>query len=267
MSFSETLEARPYVPIEALHDGALADTLAECARAWAHRWFYEDDDQFVRVTPINRYFERSEDARYWRAANGALILAISPDDQTKIAASALNLRKPRYKPAKSDLDFIANLGALAIIELLNDICEAMSEQRSAGRASPGLAVNAPRESLYFALSAGPAVFHLYCGRDLACRARKALTAPALTPAPLALTRTAAISDHVIFIGARVGQGKMGFAELSSLAVGDVFVTDRNIDDPIDITINGELKRSAGLRLVQDGSKLELRITETGAHDI
>lgn len=257
-----TVTARPFLPSEALHDGALVNRIAQCARDWAHRWFFNDENCFVRASEVSRYFALGDEARHWRAANGELVLAIPASDQIKIATAALNLQHFRYKPAKADMDFIASLATAAIVDFLNDACELFTSERSAARAAPGLAVSLPRDCLHYAVSAGSAIFHFYVGRDLASSARKALCARTLTPTPLS-PRMEALSDHMVFLGARVGKGKLGFTDISSLAIGDVFVTDHSVDEPLEITVNGELKSGAGLNLVQDGSKLELRLTQSG----
>lgn len=246
-----------------MRDGVLCMNLTEAAIAWSQRWFGSAPGVSVRFRPNADAVRSPLGAAGWETGCGRLNLTLERPVQLRIAAAMLKLKQLKPKLADPDVRLLRDLSGVAIEDLVRRAGEVFSLKTDVRRASETFSDEPGASHIWYSISIGAIgrALDLRLDHDAAIAARKALVAgEARLPRPLG-RREEAIGRQAIRVGARLGAGSLGLAELSSLARGDVLVLDSGLGDALSLTINGAVEAGLACELYEENSELGLRLSK------
>jgi hypothetical protein len=251
-----------WLPAPALFDGILTDRVTGVVYAWRKRWLSTPGKASVR---LQAGVKLATSRAGWASACGGLQIVAGQQGQLRLAAGMLGLRRTRAKAASADLALMDRLSGEAISNLIGMLAGIFQTQPKAERLKriPTEDFHEISIAMQFAVStpAGRLV-DVHVTPDAAVSGRKAQIASRRAPSPLG-RRQDAVRRQTVRIGAFAGAGEIGLAELRTLAVGDVLVLDRMIDESFDLTLNDRRMTHRDLDIRRDGRSLLVQSTNSG----
>jgi flagellar motor switch/type III secretory pathway protein FliN len=220
---------------------ALHALLAALVEDWAHGWWIGAADGAIEINGDENDGNQDKRNKAWVSSSEAGTLAFYSGAKDAEAVG----RFLAGTASDADMELAQRVGD----EALHDL--AMRIQRRAGinKASPLLRENAPLAVEYARLGAfrvtamiGRLQLGLAIDRHLADR----LTPPAAPARDAALVpRQAAIQRAPLKLLAVMDFGSVDLAHLSDLAIGEVLIGDRKLDEPLQIHLQGHGVVAAG----------------------
>ena len=251
------LAARPWLPANALSDGALAALCVESANAWAARWLVDPRTLTATRTTITNPTKLLSSAVSVAAADHGVVVSTDQVNAIRLAASVLNL-PASLKPNDTDIRLFRRLARTCVRDLGRALIRDLRlDVQALGDNHPDQIEDAEKFSLAFA-SGGPCV-DIYLNRALAISARR-IAAKGYRTGPRFGNRAAAADRQSVRVGAFLGEARVGLPDLYALACGDVLVLDRGCEDALPLTVNDRPLDQATCTVRQSPSAYELCMT-------
>lgn len=262
------MEAKPWLPFNALSDGVLSGRFANVAREWALRWLGESQGSSIRVRADYEPDLAASGRRVLRTSCDQLVLAITPETRIRLAGTILGTRIPGGKVSPRDKDLLDDLATESLRDLLAAAAASFVVESTIGSADAldyAKTATTPHEfamRFRISLGSGSEMLSILIRPEAAVRARKsAVKAPPSTSTPA--RPEAVIASLEVIVGASVGGSWLTLEDVSSLTEGDVIVLNRKIGDSLQLSINGKPIAGAACELERDSSALRLRILQVG----
>ena len=232
-----TVNVRDWLPWGVLSLEAVRETLEQAVAQWSAEWFVASGVVVAGVRATMSASRPDGDGTGWRVYRTVVAVRGGRPALSRLVNRALDLRSEAVDPTPADRRLLAGLEEKILDGLAETLERAMGV---AGRPKSvadrpedpldddggllvSLAEPSGREVLVVAIPAG-VVFGY---------AKAALGRPAGPKCPLQPMATA-LADVRIPFEARIGKVELTLSELNELAVGDVLVLDRPLDQAVDI---------------------------------
>lgn len=249
---------RAWLPPEAFADAAVDRRLSEAVEQWSLKWFA---DRTVRRLGGEARGALPGDPQVHSLEDG-LAVAVDGDARTAIAGAMLDAAIDLKKAKPADRRLFDRLSAACLEDLRSRLAQAFKlgpdARWRAGDRTDGFE---PGSARAFAFDdAHEPLLVLFVTRELEVTSIKsALRSPA-PPTPLQ-PLAAGLAAQQVDMSALLGRCDLTVAELAGLTRGDVLVLDRALDLPLDLALNGQVRRGQ-CTVEQDGDQLRLKITRT-----
>jgi hypothetical protein len=237
---------RPWLPKTALHQGALAAALAAPLAAWSGRWFARSVASVSRVRAReNTTPPRIPQGLQLRGRN--TVIDLSGPGKKQLLEAALDADLREASRGESDLRVLETFAGAIIDDLLDALDAAMS------------AGDGDRPAMTVTLSLGKGdLLDITIPETTAIALVKGRAAPARSSGRALQSRTRALRASAFRARATLGSATLALSELKDLAVGDVLVLDRSLNDRAELRAEGAseafargaLRRQAGRYSIQ-----------------
>jgi hypothetical protein len=226
-------EPRLWLPAGALDCAPVRAAAVGAVEAWSRKWLAGAQAAAAGFEACSGPAPRR--APPWRLHGPGLALALSGADMLRLAGLALGTDVERRVLSEVDRDMIGRLAAAAAADLAR-MLETAFGVAPAGAGEPAAADDpfAGGGGLVIAVRDGegrPLLHAALAGAAIVPFAKAAIrTDKRRQPALARLGR--AIGSTSIRVEARLGAAALGLGDLAALAVGDVLILDRAIDDGV-----------------------------------
>jgi len=223
--------------------------LGSCANAlvstWSKRWFADSDLVVSRIATSGRAFQlaKADDGASLRRRKGGTTATVPGHQRDTIWRAALDVPADDVV-SENDSLVLDRFLTEVVDDLLAELENVLGSDSGAGRGNDGLSFviqdERGRELVSLTLSAS---------------ARKVMIAKALGDprrGPKLERRLTALADSVIALEARPGTAVLGLPAIGSLAIGDVIVLDRKIEDGVELGVAGGPAFAVGELVLDDG---------------
>lgn len=247
-----------WLPQAALRDGAVGRLLGARIGQWSAKWIAGGGIDLLDERTLEGAAPGC-DAIAWQGPGEGVALGLPGPAPAGLAGLALDADLSGARLEGLDRQLVERLAEAMLDDLRRDLAGLFEMVPAATwRALP--AAPAWVGALRYAF--GPAsrkfVLHLALAADRLARLRKSAIGAA--PAAVALQPVAAgLAGQPIGLSARVGGCALSLAELGGLAAGDVLILDRAAGEPLDLVVDGAVKRGR-CTLDQAGDRLSLQIS-------
>lgn len=254
-----------WLPQEALRAGHVDRLIAEVTEQWSYKWFADRTvtrrGALAKVRPGTAVRENLE---FYILEDG---LAVASQDTARmaIAAAMLDAVVDLAKARPADRQLLDRLSASCIADLRSRLSQAFKLGQNA-RWQPAerlgvLPFDDVRScALGFDGEDGEPLLYLYFCGDIEIALIKSIVSclPAVrgTLQPLSV----GLASQPIALSALLGRCDLTVAELKGLSEGDVIVLDRELDAPLEIVVDGQVKHGQ-CTVEQEGDQLRLKITK------
>lgn len=232
-----SLSVREWLPWGVLSHETVRETLETAVAQWSEQWFTAPYAGVAAVRAAMSDARPDGDGTGWRVYGGEIAVRAGRSALSRMVHRALDLHTDLAGQTPADLRILAGLEE----KILESLVETLERTLGVtGRAKP--VADRPEDPLCdgggllvsLAEPSGREVLTLAVPSDVVFRhVKDALERPARRTArlqPLA----EALADVHIALEARIGTVELTLSELSELAVGDVLVLDRRLDQAVDI---------------------------------
>lgn len=237
-----TLQAVDWLPEEVFAPAAVKALFEPVVDAWSQNWF-------VKAGPVVSSVEFVEAAApaAQRLSGKVVCLELHGRGKRYLLEAALGLDLTEHQLIDGDRRLLEEFAS----EILGDLIQRLESDIRAVVAADGDQVAA-------VLSMGPSevLSILYPRHLLVSRLRNGFGPPAPSRGPLG-ARTAALKTSRVTANAILGRVELSMDEIEGLAVGDVLVLDRSLDDPTELRttdgrliVSGRLRNENGQLLIQ-----------------
>ncbi|HEX8232307.1 MAG TPA: FliM/FliN family flagellar motor C-terminal domain-containing protein [Caulobacteraceae bacterium] len=245
--------AEPWLP--------LASSLAEVVRAkaeeavglWNGRWFVRPTVRVGRLSVLNEWADQTSE-RGWGPLGRSL--AFNCSDAGRRRLSHLALAAPAAASPLNEED--ERLFGHLVERMLADLGESLETALGASP-TPAATGIGRRGGLQLDLGedGAPRLAAIAIPRRIAASYYRAVKPPASRPSKPLAKRSAALADTRVPLEVQLGQAELALNELGTLAVGDVLVLDRRIDQVLEVTPVGSPQPAGRARLVKSDTGMAL----------
>lgn len=251
---------KSWLPDEALCGGAIERELRSVAGAWSEAWFAR---QLVGLLdpPIHAYGrppEADEDMNC-RVHPDGLAIAMPATAGREFAGLMLdfNVESGPLRPA--DRLLLDRLGERCIADLCDRLGSAFGFVDSDWREADAVPAQSNASFYRLGLTAGVTLLHIAVETPAAVALIKSRTHVTPKPAPLQPIQ-AALKQQQVALSGRLGGCAISLADLAALAPGDVVVLDREVDQPLELAVEGRASPGRCTAEQADG-RLQLKIVK------
>jgi len=247
-----------WLPPGAFADGAAERRLDGAIEQWAARWFA---DRTLRRWQSAVAPRQGDDLERYDLDEG-LALALNGAARTAVAGAMLDAALDVRKANSADRHLFDRLSAACLEDLRSRLAQAFRlDPQACWQPSDGTAAPPSADARAFAFEdADEPLLLLFVTRDLEVASIKAdLRAP--PPAPALAPLVTGLAAQRVDLSALLGRCDLTIAELAGLTRGDVLVLDRDLDAPLDLAVDGQVK-SGCCEVEQDGDRLNFKIVQT-----
>ena len=254
------VQSRDWLPLSVIMDDVVRDAIRSAVTLWSARWFVGEPVVVSGLKASSGAARNESDDSGWRVCRAAIAIRSDRPALSRMVGRALDTHTEDMHLTEGDQALLQGMER----RILDDLSETLEQAFSlagelkrkpqkiwdplceGGGLLASLVETSGREILSFALPTHVIVPHIKA--HLGPVAQKT---EALQP----LTKT--LGDVPVSIEALIGSAELSLAEFNDLAVGDVLVLDRALDQPVDITGAGSRQIFAKARLthVDDGMAL------------
>ncbi len=252
-----TVRVREWLPREVMNHGGVRKTIEQAIAQWNAQWFLTSFAEVAGTRVAVADSRPESEGTGWRVYRAAIAIRGSRAGLSRLVNRALDLRADLADLTAADR-YVMNAIEGKILEGLAETLEVAFGVRGQTRSEPdkpadpladggGLVVSvvdpSGREVLTLALPGETIVRHVKASIP-----RTPGKGPALRPF------SEALAEVNIPVEAQVGKVELTLAELNELAVGDVLVLDKRLDEAVDIAgvRSGDVFAKAVLTHVEDG---------------
>jgi flagellar motor switch/type III secretory pathway protein FliN len=240
---------------------AVRETLEQAVATWNGQWFVTPGVVVADLRPATRDARPDNDGNGWRVYRTALAVRAARGALPRLVGRALDLRADAAGHTAADLRLLAAFEE-KLLESLTETLERALGVGGALKTEPERPADPIGEQGGVLVSltdpSGREALTLAIPSEVVFRYVKASqTAPSAKRTPLRpLTHT--LADVKLAFEARIGKVELTLAELNELAVGDVLVLDRRVDETVDIAgvYSQDVFAKAVLTNVGDGLALK-----------
>lgn len=257
-----TLKVRDWLPAEVASRAKVRETIDAAVLAWSQAWFANQRLQATRFRPLADSPRLRGEDEWWRAYRGPVTLSIAPPAAQRMVSWVLDAPLARLELTPRDAAVTEGLehavldDLTARIETLLDLpdVEASSPPRVG---TPGLGQGGVEVAVTDEVGA------LILSLALPFEAVLPL-AKASLPAPRPPTETLsglgqALAPTPVKLQAALGHVEIGVADLRRLAIGDVLVLDRGVDQGVLLDLPGSTDEFTIARLGEADGRLTLTL--------
>ena len=227
---------REWLPPGAGESAALRRLVGEAVGAWAAKWFVRADATAAGFAAAHGTAPRR--ACGWRAG-GAVATSQSAPETLRLAGLALGADPEPLVLSEADSDLIGRFTAAVAADLAASLEHALGiEPAAADAAAPAEDPFAGDGGLVFTVSdraERPLLQAAIPAAALVPFLKGAMAPPRKRPAPLARLGRAFEATSVR-VEARLGETTLPLGDLAGLAVGDVLILDRPVEDGAELAI-------------------------------
>jgi len=256
-----TASVREWLPWGVLSHEAVRETLEAAIGHWSGQWFAAPYAAVASVRPAMADPRPDGDGTGWRMYSTEIAIRAGRAALSRMIYRALDLRADVPEPTPADARILAGLEE-KILESLADTVERTFGVAGRPRQAPEKTEDPLKESGGLVVSVteptGREVLTLAIPAELVFRHVKASQGkPAPRPAALRPLPEALAGVSIAF-EARIGTVELTLSELGELAVGDVLVLDRRLDQPVDIAglASNDVFAKAALTQAEDSLALK-----------
>lgn len=257
-----TTRFKPWLPQEALIDGALEERLRELVAEWSGHWLVDQLDCGISLAVGGQEPSGIEPAAlHWIDEDKTISACVNAS-----AVQALGIRL-MGSPAQSEGDL--NQAAMQTLSALvrrsfDDLHErllALLNVPATMELTPATQAKSRSDYVLAIKFLGvDAVLDYRFDQDFWVRARKAIVQVPARQIDLG-TLDQAMEGQVLNIGSWVGKGSITLAEAETISVGDVLVLDSRPDEPMKVTIDKKIVPGLSCRLTQTKKGKVLKLSE------
>lgn len=247
-----------WLPPQAFADGAAERRLDGAVEHWSSRWFA---DRTLRRWQSPVAPNRGEDMQVHSLDEG-LALALNGTARIAVAGAMLDAAIDARKANPGDQRLFDRLSGACLEDLRSRLAQAFRlDPQTPWRSGDGSAAPPSADARAYAFEdADEPLLLLFVTRDLEVASIKSdLRAP--PPAPALAPLATGLAAQRVDLSALLGRCDLTIAELAGLTCGDVLVLDRDLDAPLDLAVDGEVK-SGRCEVEQDGDRLNFKIVQT-----
>jgi flagellar motor switch/type III secretory pathway protein FliN len=199
--------------------------------------------------PSIRRARFDRDAVVWRSAASDYVLLAERESTQALALKLLGLPKAKKALRGKDAELFDGLAAACLDQFSQSLSKLL--KCDATRAEHDGTLTFAKAMHFDVFFAAGQKIEVFLERDLVTQVRRALLPAPRTTAALE-TRSFALTETLVDLGAYVGASSIPMGDLNALAPGDVIVTDTPCASPLRATINNHV-RAALTCTVQHGS--------------
>ncbi len=239
----------PWLPDTCLASERAARRIGETVADWSRRWIAGD-----RWQALGRWSEiaGNDEADWSPLRSGRATIEVAPGAVTRLALAMLR-EENRSSFTPRDHKFLRRLAGQAI----DDLAALIDALLPVDGGGAGTWAGVPW-SLTIGAVGEPLMRISVAKADLCHLARQAF--PRGSASVLA-SRSSAVADMPVSIGAHLGKATMDIAQVAALEPGDVIVLDRQLSAPATLLVAGRQTALACMLSQQDAS-LVLELTES-----
>jgi hypothetical protein len=225
---------RDWLPLSALEDERIGDTVDLAVRRWSERWFAQSRSSVRR--PVVRSPESGASTNDGSWLGFEELIAFSGSETLVPAIATLVLDLPRARQQFTAMD--AKLVNLFGVKILRDLADLLASALELGVGHCGWGpVDDPSArdgGLQFSIgddTAGPA-FTISIASSSLVAMRKAMIGSPVAKQAAQVPFSAALAEETLAFSAPLGVSRMKLSEARSLQLGDVVALDTKLDAPI-----------------------------------
>jgi len=249
----------PWLPEEALADGATDRLLAEMLGRWSEKWFAHQVVRPLGTLSRTGAAEAPGGAAEARFLDDGLAVTFDSAATRTIAAMMLDAAEEKGTLTERDSQVVTRLAAAAV----DDLCVRLSQMfrlpaDARWRTGPVGAVPLDDvRSCALGIADREPLIHILVETRLMVGLVRCRIPPAPQPRPLQPI-SAGLGSQLLTVSALLGRCDLTLSELADLAIGDVLVLDRQLADPLSLVVDGQAKE-ASCTVEQEGEQLRLAI--------
>ncbi len=254
-----TQKVHDWLPREVLTQDIARETVEQAIARWSDRWFAGPHARLAALKPVAGDPRQDSDEAGWRLYRGAVALRTSRPALSRIMDRVLDITAPVSSMTEADEYVLTGLETRILDSLIEETERAFGLH---GEAGPVQKITDPLAGGGGVLvtvtdMSGRDIVTLAIPGDMIVKRVKASLGPA-SPSAGPLGSWAQPLDQVIMaIETRVGAVELTMTELHELAVGDVLILDRTLDQAVDVASAGshQIFARAMLTHIEDGVAL------------
>lgn len=255
-----TLQCRDWLPLSVISDDVVRDVIRSVVTQWCERWFVGEPAVVSQLKVSSGAARNESDYAGWRVCRSAIAIRGDRPALSRMVDRALDVHTEDLHLTEGDQALLQGLEH----KILDDLCETFEQAfglagelksqpqkirdplTDCGGLLASLVETSGREILSFAVPAHVVVPCI-----------KAHLGPIAQKPEDLQPLVKALGNVPVSIEALIGSAGLSLTEFNDLAVGDILVLDRTLDEPVDITGAGSPHVFAKARLthVDDGMVL------------
>lgn len=220
--------ATRWLPDSAFTPAAIDAALADLLRDWSIRWF--EGQISVDAVTLGSTGHRLPQVTQIGASGRTCSTTALGRVKRALLEKLLGLSLQGCTLGEADHRLLDALGREAMDDLLSQIDLWADKQRADGGVHDQVAVSLCAD--------GMEIMQLLIARETLASALKSAVKPVVTLASDLTKRTSALGDTDVRVEAVLGSGKISFADLSQLAVGDVLLLDQATEEAAELRLTG-----------------------------
>jgi len=254
-----TTGVREWLPWDVMTHEVVRETVQNAVAHWNAQWFTTAYAQTTGIRAVKTDARPDGDGSGWRVYRTSLGVRTSTAAVARLVNRALDLRTDVTEPTEADRHVLDRFEQ----EILANLADAMEVAFGVAgqlRPEPQKPTDpCPEGGILVPLAdpSGREVLTVAIPRDLVVQRVKASIPRTPGAGSAVSSRVAALSDIRISVEAEIGKAELSLRELEDLAVGDVLVLDRRLDEPVDLVgaRAGDVFAKAVLTNVEDALAL------------
>lgn len=237
-----TVFSRPWLPETAYCSNRIKPILDRAIDDWSARWFPEST-KFSATQLIEGLARKiGGKEQCFSIFGGQLAITKSAEMDAQICQELLGYDQHQVTISPGDQIVLDEIAKASIEDLKQELCMMFDVAYRSADSSAEL-TSAPFNQHLWSCKvkdvSGKIEFSLALGKDMVIESVKSRI-PATSGKEALSQRLQSIGNVRVKVGAHVGTSKLTVSEMTQLEVGDVLVLDKDLESPMNLTINGDI---------------------------
>ncbi|MEM9584753.1 MAG: FliM/FliN family flagellar motor C-terminal domain-containing protein [Pseudomonadota bacterium] len=258
------MRSKPWLPEAALLDGKLEKSLHSLLMNWSGGWFHKSSDMTVLLSFALNNRETSKSSLFWKTPKGQISFLISEEGRRALFDCMVGPLPPPKKMNAQDNALVDYIIIEAVENLKPQLFQLFGCRENFEKEDPrrGLEELPSNAECVFSILLGQKtpLLHVFVDRALVVAARRSMTS---NPEPVQFLNKIdeGLDAQHVAVGARLGGAVLEVRDFMGLAVGDVVVLDRGIEEAVPVTADGHDAGSLSCEIVQTDAGATLRLVD------
>jgi Type III flagellar switch regulator (C-ring) FliN C-term len=255
-----TGECFDWLPLSALEDARIAETLGSAVELWRARWFVHGQYCASKPTLRRRGYRTVGRKAGWVTFGNAVAIAWPDDEGVGLAKHAMNAPKARTDLQPADKSLLQKYAELIALDLVTSVGAALkiphaSETHMASAPDPflntdGIEIELERHDAMPPVRIAIPAFALVPIRKSYVRSP---SIPPLKPVSI----TSVFAAESLAFSTALGCAKMSIADIQALGIGDVIVLDTRLDESVSLLTQRSGRTIGFARVSQKDGRVRL----------
>ena len=253
-------QVREWLPCDVLTHGVVRESVGQAVAAWSARWFTGPCASVAAMKYATGDPRNEKDETGWRIYRTAVAVRGTRQAFSRMVDRALDIEALPAELSEADRLLLASFGRAMIEDLVAELEHAFAipgEMKSEPEKVADPLRDAGGLVVSLADPAGRDILTLAVPADVVVPSVKAHLGPAVRRTENLPPLSEPLRAVTMAVEARVGRVELTLAELNELAVGDVLILDRRLEQTVDVAHAGtrQVFAKAMLTSVDDGMAL------------